>query len=61
MNKKYIIRIYMVNGAKDEWRSDEWDHYKLVDNLFFVVIKNKIWIGFYPIKYVYRIIVREDD
>lgn len=43
MNKEYTIKIYMVNGEKDEWRSSEWDYYDLMDenNLFFVVVNKE--------------------
>lgn len=60
MNKEYIIKIYMVNGEKDEWRDGEWDDYKLAGDLF-VVINNGNWLGFYPIKSVRKIIVKKDN
>ena len=63
MNKEYVIKIYMVNGEKDEWRSGEWDYYDLVDenNLFFVVVNKEKQVGFYPIKNVHKIIIKKDN
>ena len=57
MKKDCVIKVYLVNGEKDEWREGEWDDYKLAGDLF-VVINNGNWLGFYPISSIYKIIVK---
>ena len=54
------IKVYLVNGEKDEWNENEWSHYKLAEDMF-IVIKNGAWIGFYPLRSVYKIVVANSN
>lgn len=51
------IKIYLLNGEKDEWADFEYDNYQITGNLF-VVIRNYQWLGVYPLNSIYKIIVK---
>lgn len=54
---KMTIKIYLLNGEKDEWADFEYDNYKITGNLF-VVMRNYEWLGVYPLNSIYKIIVK---
>lgn len=54
---KITIKIYLLNGEKDEWADSEYDDYQITGN-FFVVMRKYDWVGIYPLDNIYKIIVK---
>jgi hypothetical protein len=50
------ITITMKDDYYAAWEKDEWDDYNY-DGKFFIVMKNKTWVGFYNLDCVKSIIV----
>lgn len=50
------ITIYLQYG-KDIWSPNEYSDYKLQDDMF-IVLREGQWVGFYPLRNVYKIIVK---
>lgn len=50
------ITITMKNDNYATWEKSEWDDYNY-DGKFFIITKNKVWVGFYNLDCVKSIII----
>lgn len=55
-DKYGMITITMKDRNFAEWKKGEWDDYTY-DGKFFIVMKNKTWIGFYNLDEVRTVVV----
>ena len=52
-----MIKIIMTNSQTVIWNENEFDDY-MYDGKFFIVLKNKKWIGFYNLDHIISVIVK---
>lgn len=51
-----MIRIVLKNGCVIKWKKKEWTDYKY-DGRYFIIVKNKKWIGFYNLDSIISIAI----
>lgn len=51
-----MIRIVLKNGRVIKWKKKEWTDYKY-DGRYFIIVKNKKWIGFYNLDSIISIAI----
>lgn len=52
-----MIKIIMTNSQTVIWNENEFDDY-MYDDKFFIILKNKKWIGFYNLDHITSVIVK---
>lgn len=51
------ITIKFVSRDEVVWSGDSWDDY-MYDGTNFIVLKNKSWVGIYPMKHILAVEVQ---
>lgn len=51
-----MIQITLNNGVCDEWKKEQYTDY-MYDGKCFIIIKDGLWIGFYNMDSVRKIVI----